>query len=123
MSAYYLEFSIPGLPKTTNAGGRAHWAVKVKEAERWKWAVGVAVLRKQPSAPLRKAQVTLTRHSSVEPEYDGLVSSFKAILDALTLHGVIADDQPSVIGVPKYEWKKAPPNQGRVEVCVRGEVE
>lgn len=36
---------------------------------------------------------------------------------------MIQDDKPSVIGVPKYEWVKAPPKKGRVFVSVEELIE
>lgn len=75
-----------------------------------------------------RATLRLTRHSSIEPDYDGLVYSFKALIDALQPPkggkkprigaSVIVDDKPSVIGVPDYKWEKAPRGQGHVTIEV-----
>jgi hypothetical protein len=52
--------------------------VKVKEAAKWKQAVQL-ICRPghKPQLPLARAKLTLTRHSSMEPDFDGLVSSSK----------------------------------------------
>ena len=71
-----------------------------------------------PPKPLKQASITLTRFSSVEPDYDNLVISFKPIIDGLRDAGVIVDDKFSVIGRPSYEWQKSPRNQGRIRVEV-----
>lgn len=121
-----IEFIIEGLPATTNSGGRAHWAVKAKEAKKWKYAVHkearlqVANLCHEYSLPLKKARLTLTRYSTREPDYDGLVSGFKHILDGLKEAGVIVDDKVSVIGQPIYLWEEAKPRQGKIKVKVEG---
>lgn len=118
MSSYLLRFTLEGLPKTTNAGGRAHWAVKVREANTWKRAVFFVTAGKLPDAPLEKAKITLTRFSSSEPDFDGLVSSFKHVMDGLVEAGIIINDKPSVIGQPIYRWEKAPKKMGRIQVDV-----
>lgn len=118
---YELSFELPGLPKTTNSGGRAHWAMKVREANSWKRAVYVTIRSRLPLAPCQRATLTLTRMSSSEPDFDGLVSSFKHVIDGLVEAGVLVSDKPSVIGQPIYKWERAPRGQGRIKVTVRGE--
>lgn len=114
-----LQFELPGLPKTTNSGGRKHWSVKVGEARRWKRAVFLAVRASAfMGLPLNRAKVTLTRFSSAEPDFDGLVSSFKHVLDGLVESGVLRSDKQSVIGQPTYRWEKCPPKQGHIQVIV-----
>lgn len=76
------------------------------------------VLHGQPAAPLEKAKLTLERHSSVEPDFDGLVSSFKFIIDGLVDCGVLIGDKTSVIGRPDYQWVKASPKKGKIVVIV-----
>jgi Holliday junction resolvase RusA-like endonuclease len=117
-----LEFEIEGLPKMTNTL-RKHWAVIQKERAKWKRLVAQACLNEKDCAarirkPLTQAQVTITRFSSTAPDYDGLVSAGKAILDGLVEAGVIVDDNVSVIGQPKYLWEKAKPKMGKVRVRV-----
>lgn len=118
--SYFLAFTLNGLPKTTNAGGRLHWAAKAKEAKLWRKRVclTVASLNAAPKEPLKKATLTLTRRSAVEPDFDGTVSSFKHILDGLVDAGVIVDDKPSIIGQPTYKWEKVSKNLGHVHVIV-----
>lgn len=116
-----LEFELGFLPKTTNSGGRAHWAIKAKEAREIKCMVWGKVrlsgvtFRKRP---LERAKLTLTRCSSSEPDFDGLVSSFKHVIDGLVDAGVIRNDKGSTIGQPEYRWEKAKPKKGGVRVCV-----
>jgi len=115
---YRLEVEIPGLPKTTNAGGRAHWSAKVKEARHWIEMVALVTAGKRPRSPLPKVKLTLTRYSSREPDYDGCVSTFKHVIDGLVHARIITDDKISNIGSPTYCWVEAKPNQGKVRVIV-----
>jgi hypothetical protein len=116
--SYRLEFDMLGLPKTTNSIGRAHWTVKAKEARRWITEVCVAVGSRKPVEPLPKARLMLTRYSSAEPDFDGLVSSFKHVIDGLIHAQILASDKPSVIGSPTYAWQKCPPRAGKITVIV-----
>jgi hypothetical protein len=120
---YRVSFSLPGLPATTNSGGRTHWAVKVKEANMWKRLVGLAASNKRPLKPLKKAKLMLVRYSSSECDFDGLVSSFKHIIDGLVESGILENDKPSNIGQSQYLWEKAPPKNGRIFVAVEEVVE
>lgn len=107
------------LPKTTNDNVRLHWRVKHVESLKLKSRVKTqVVLHGPPPAPLDKARVTLERHSSSEPDFDGLVSGFKFILDGLVDAGVLINDKMSVIGAPIYIWKKAKKCAGKVKITV-----
>lgn len=120
-SDYVLEFTIKGLPKMSNQLLRGHWASKQGHARKWKKAVDdVLKDRIKPPCPLISAVLTLTRHSSSRPDFDGLVSSFKAVVDGLVESGVLADDSHEVIGVPTYIWEKASPGKGFISVRVEG---
>jgi len=116
---YKLSIEIPGLPETVNALGRKHWAVKVKHNNIWERAVfAKSIAQGLPIEPLTKAIVVLTRYSSSEPDFDGLVSSFKCILDSLIKCGVLENDKMSVIGQPAYVWEKCKKGEGRIKIEV-----
>lgn len=116
---YKLHFTVPGLPKTTNAKrGFSHWGEFVAEATKWKKNIIPFINSVRPHYPLERAHVTCIRHSSSSPDYDGLVSSFKHILDALVDARVLMDDKMSVIGAPLYQWKKTKAKAGYIEVIV-----
>lgn len=116
---YTLELQIPGLPKRTN-NNSGNWRARHAEATKWKRLVINAVRwsGKQRTHPLPKAQLTLTRASSVCPDFDGLVSGFKHVLDGLIEAGVIENDKIKNIGVPTYNWTKAPRGKGHITVLV-----
>jgi hypothetical protein len=115
---YVLEFKIDGLPKTANKMLRSGWQMKHVHSKKWKREVWGRVWHKKPEHPLYNAKLTLTRHSSVRPDYDGLVSSFKSVIDGLVEAGVLINDRYENIGNPEYLWVKAPPAYGHIVVKV-----
>lgn len=117
---YRIEFLLEGLPKSTNSLRRAgHWSQMYKHSSDWKKKVWLKVVQHgKPKKPLTRARVTLTRYSSTCPDYEGLVSTFKTILDGLIDSQVIIDDNMSVIGAPDYKWEKAKPGKGMIGVAV-----
>jgi len=120
MAKYKLEFQLDGLPKTRNRIG-ARWYQRKAEADKWKTAVAQELARHTlPSKPIQLSKLTLTRHSSIMPDYDGLVSSFKHIIDALIRCGVIEDDKMTnfVGNHPVYRHEMAPPKCGHIAVIV-----
>lgn len=117
--SYTLEFELPGLPRMSNiSSGKSHWGHAYTEQGRWKHAVRYKVLRRIPSKPLKKFNLILTRFSSNEPDYDGLVRGFKAIVDGLRAAGVIQDDKLSNTGAWDCRWEKTSPKQGKIRVRV-----
>lgn len=123
MMAYHLKFEMSGLPESTNRTRRdGHWAATYRKREGWKEMVYYAILehrQRPPQAPLTKAQLKLTRCSSVQPDFEGLVSTFKAILDGLVKCGVLVDDNMNVIGQPDYRWEKTKPGRGKIRIEVQ----
>lgn len=119
--SYELEFEIKGLPRMTNKQARNSWQARMVEANKWKNEVVKECFGKEPSEPLKKATITLTRFSSYEPDFDGIVSGFKHILDGLKIAKIIIDDKMSVIGNPEYKWEKAKQREGKIKVHVKGE--
>lgn len=112
-----LQFELPGLPKTVNAHRSAgHWARK-KHDDQWKEATRI-ISSKPADGPLSSFSLFLTRYSSNEPDYDGLVSSFKSIVDGLKEAGVIADDKLSNTGPWRCEWIKVPSTEGKIRVVI-----
>ncbi len=115
---YRLFFCINALPKTPNSLLQKHWRANNAEAKKWKRLVWQQCLSQMPPKILDKARVTLIRYSSSEPDFDGLVGSFKHVLDGLVEARVIATDKMSCIGAPTYSWEKVAPKNGRIEITV-----
>lgn len=118
LKPYFLEFRLEGLPKPINAQG-SNWAKKSREANLWKRSVTLTIGLRRPIAPLPRAQLVLTRFSSTTPDYDGLISSWKHVIDGLVIHGVLEDDSMAHIGMPTFHWYHAPRNKGFIEVSVK----
>lgn len=107
------EFTLEGTPRLYNSSNRLHWAVKNKEAWKWKRLVQFKCIELGVSGlNLIKAKITIIRHSCKEPDFDGLVSGGKHLLDGLKLAKVITDDKQSVIGQPVYLWQFRGRSQG-----------
>lgn len=120
--SFQLTIDIPGLPRMTNPSGRpTHWAIKAKEARKWKGLVADAVRAAGPSPvplPLKRAKLKLTRFSSVSPDADGLVSGFKHVVDGLVVAGVLVNDKYENIGFPEFSWEPAKQKQGRIRIVL-----
>lgn len=122
-----LEFEIAGLPKIFSNGSHGSWRGRYGEANKWKKLVNThvhlsigagIVFRLDKIFPMKSPTLTLTRFSSVEPDFDGLVISFKNVIDGLVESGVIEGDKQSIIGQPRYLWERTKPRQGRIRVRV-----
>lgn len=111
-----MKLVIHGLPKTTNGNARRHWRALQNEAKIWHRNVIAAAESLDVKEPLTKAKLKLTRHSSQEPDFDGLVSSFKHVIDGLIKAGIIVNDKMSVIGQPEYAWQRAKIRKGFIEI-------
>lgn len=101
-----------------NALIRKHWAVVMKEKNKWHGLVRLFLGPQTPKAPFKKARLSLTRYSTRSPDYDGLVGSFKYVLDGLVKAGVIEDDKAAVIGQSEYKWVQASKANQKIEVSI-----
>ena len=71
----------------------------------------------RPGSPLLHAHLVLTRRSSRQPDYSGLVSGFFCVIDGLVANRIISDDNPGVIS-EEYEWETAPRGKPSIKVVV-----
>lgn len=118
---YILDLTIKGLPKRINQGHGASWRARHGEARKWLRLIAdemVLTNQRAPTAPLKKAKLTLTRFSSQAPDFDGLTYSFKFCVDALRKLNIIEDDNMKVIGAPEYKWAQAKIREGRIHIRV-----
>lgn len=114
---YELQFELTKLPHMTNA--RPHnWRAAHNAAKTWKRRVWASCWHLRPPEPLKRAKLTLTRHSSSRPDHDGLVSGFKHLIDGLVEARVLEDDRYENIGIPSYLWEKAKHGAGKVTIKV-----
>jgi hypothetical protein len=115
---YRLEFTIAGKPKATNALlGASYWK-KHKNAKEWKNWVWIACFRELPPAPLTKAKLILTRYNYRTLDYDGLVASFKPVVDGLVEAGVLQNDTWKITGTWDVRQAYAPKGKEHIRVVV-----
>ena len=116
---YTLNLSIDGLPATYNSiAMRSYW-VKIRNKNLWKDLISHHVRGQEPlHGPLKNARCSFTRCSSKAPDYDGLVQSFKPVLDGLVEAGILSDDSMAVIGKPEYEWQPVKRGEGMIKIRV-----
>lgn len=117
---YVLEIEIPILPRLPNQLLGAHWRTRAGHAKKWRELVWMYCEHTKPTSPLARARLTLTRFSSRRPDFDGLVGSFKATIDALVKCGVLKDDTHEVIGVPEYRHQPIGACKGKIQITVEG---
>ena len=73
-----------------------------------------------PVKPMLKCSLFLSRYSTREPDYDGLVGSFKIVVDLLQPDylNIIIDDSLSVTGKWHCDWFKCKRKDQRTEIVV-----
>lgn len=113
-----VSFQIPALSKRVNQTSGHSWRILHAERIKWRKWVMLASSGQRPAAPYPRATVRIIRVSSRCPDFDGLVSSGKQIIDALKYCGIIEDDSMAHIGAPTYEWLKGKPKEGKTIVTV-----
>lgn len=102
----------------TNCIGKNHWIHGHKETKEWEKLVSGAIGFNTPLRPLKRAKLKFRRNSSKAPDFDGLVSGFKRVTDALIKCGILEDDNFKIIGMPELTWEKAKMGEGFIEVWV-----
>ena len=118
---YSLDVGSKRLPKMPNQLLGQHWRFRREEAMSWHNEIGWQLAMKRPPEPLVHARLVCVRRSrGPEPDYDGLVGSFKYPIDALVVNRVLLDDKPSVIKV-EYLWSRDTPHG--ISIHIEGETE
>ena len=109
---YFLKFRFTGhgLPPHQNRLNQMHWGQRLEEKKKWRERVALITIGHRPKEPVKIAVLTLTRGSTTSPDSDGLVGSFKMIIDALVYLKVLEDDNFKHIKMPDYRWEKTKNN-------------
>lgn len=118
---YELKFKIPKLPPILSNGSHRTWQAIAGIKKKWQKIAMDYAAENLPPEPLKKASAVFTRHSSVEPDYDNMVISFKAIRDGLVKAGVLEDDHPRVLKA-EYKWQRTSPKTGHVTIELKEEI-
>lgn len=95
-----------------------HWFAAKREADKWKDAVVSRAGPHKPEKPLVRYRLSITRRSSVEPDFDGVVRSAKHLVDGLKEAGIILDDKISNTGQWIVDWEKVAPKKGSMKIVV-----
>lgn len=112
---YHLSLRLDGLPPMNTSHTRGHWSKAHREVLRWRTEIAVLTHQQRPAKPLAHARLTITRHSSVEPDLDNAAQAVKPILDALVSAGILLDDSPRVLA-RVYLWQRAAPRKGFIQL-------
>jgi hypothetical protein len=115
---YSLELTINELPPLMTNGTQHSWRARAGIKSKWKNRTALEIGGRIPPSPLTRARVKFVRHSSNEPDFDNLVTSFKPIMDGLVLARVLIDDAREIVGQPEYVWAKEKRNKGHVMIYV-----
>lgn len=89
---YKLHLVIQGNPKSLNQTIRSNHFRNYTEKKKWEQIVCYLCKGKEPTRPLVKYNLKITRHASRMMDFDGLVGSLKPLIDGLILAGIIKDD-------------------------------
>lgn len=114
---YHLSIEIGGVP-LCNAAEDKTWRARKRMRDDWCNRVHYSTVGKRPPAPLEFSIVSITRCSSMMPDYDNLQHGVKFLLDALQRSGIIIDDAPHNIGVPLAYWRRAKRGKARTLIEV-----
>lgn len=122
-----IVITIPRLAPLLNRYRAMHWTMRRRETGIWAQEMNVALIGQRPAQPIAKSAVTIYRHSTHEPDMDGLVASAKIILDVLQppskRHpyglGIIADDKASACDLTVRWIKAAHRPEQRTVIVVR----
>jgi hypothetical protein len=110
-----ISLFIPYLTKQVNSLSRQNHFFWTKEKNVIYKMVADALLESgiKLSEPIPKAYCVLLRYSPSEPDYDGLVSGFKYVIDALVEHGILVGDKISMLELTaKYVKTRAKEKRG-----------
>lgn len=114
---YVLELKIAVLP-TNQLNSRTHWSKRMKESKFWDNQIHFRTAGRKPKEPLKKAKLTLVRHSCKPNDWDNLAATWKHPVDSLVSCKIIADDSWDVIGMPEFSWAPAKRNEGFITIRV-----
>jgi hypothetical protein len=107
------------LPKLGNVKIRSHWAVGHKERVFYEQLIKTKYRRFIPAVPAKRLCIQYIRYSIREPDFDGLVFSFKHVQDAIVAAGFLADDKMSNTGIPVYSWVKCKTKDAHIIVILQ----
>lgn len=121
MTEILFSCTIHGLPPITSNGAHRHWRAAAGIRRAWVNRCMVEFMRYRPSKPFAQARCEFVRVSSVEPDDDNLIISFKPVRDALVGAGIIENDKPANMPNPVYRWERGSRGNGYIKIKVEVE--
>ncbi len=122
---HQVEFTLKGLPPMTNELVRSGWRKKMGIVRKWRELTELTLKAQRASLdpefvnrwPFKhdRVKIYFVRYSSKQPDFDGLVSGCKFLLDGLVSGGLLVDDKGIV---PDYRWELCGTKDGRVTIKV-----
>lgn len=110
---YKLQVEIDHVPQSLNVVLAKHYWQRKKARDFWDAEIKRVVGSQLPDKPLEYARILLVRHSNRMLDYDGLVGSFKYVVDALVDCGVLSDDSWQVTGKWDVQQKYMAQKEGK----------
>ena len=110
--AYRLHLELKQLPESLNRALRTHAHSRNAKGKAWDCLIAVETSRHRPPEPLRRARITLVRHSHRMLDFDGVVGSLKPVVDALIAAKILADDSWNVLGRWEVDQRFRPKKDG-----------
>ena len=89
---YSITIEVPTRATDSNKILGVNKFVKHKIFQEIKRHIYILTYGKTPEKPLKSFKLTIVRHGAKTLDYDNLIASFKAYIDALKLSGIIEDD-------------------------------
>lgn len=118
MTPYTLQFEVMGLPKSANKVVGKNRMATHAHAQSWKRIIWLATRNKLPPEPLKRCKLKLTRLNFRTLDYDGLVTSFKPIVDGLVEARILHNDTWNITGAWDVTQEYTPKAQARIRVEV-----
>lgn len=123
MTKYKLEIFIPQLPPTVNVFMRQNFRKRSRVFEEFYSYVYFVTKEQKPKKPLRKCSLTLVRYGTKYLDFDGLVGSFKPVVDGLKYSEIIIDDNFGVTGIWDVNQQIVKKDKVGISIIVEGEYE
>lgn len=113
---YELILEIDDVPESLNRMLRTHRFKANKIKKSWYYKISKLVGPNRPKSPLKKASISIERHSNRFLDYDNAVASYKMVVDGLVLCGVLDDDNWGVTGPWEFNQIYRPKKDGGLSV-------
>ena len=95
---YTIEFELREIPLLLNKLLRLNRHPRNEYNKIWYTRISLATMGKRPRTPLKKVKISVYRFHERMADYDGVVGSFKPVIDGLVHARIIEDDSFKITG-------------------------